>query len=333
MTGEAYAPALRPTTASETAETTPITLAVSQCLLGDEVRFDGGHKHDSYITGTLGPLFRFIPLCPEVEANFGIPREAMRLEGDLQAPRLISQRTRRDLTPMLAEANARILARLADSELHGCILKKNSPSCGMERVKVHAASGMPDNKGVGLFARSLRDSMPLLPIEEEGRLHDPALRENFIERVFVYHRWLTLLKHPSADKLIAFHTRHKFLLMAHSPEHMRRLGRLVGSLHKDQPIPYAAYGVLLMEAMNRLATTKKHRDVIMHLLGFCKNQLSKEEKEEMQELLAAFSQGHLPLIVPITLLNHYVRKFHPPYLAGQWYLHPHPAELRLRNHV
>lgn len=312
---------------------TPIAVGISRCLLGEEVRFDGGHKRDGYITGTLGAVFRFVPVCPEVEAGFGIPRESMRLEGDPDAPLVISHRTRRDLTQPLADVSANIVARLAEADLHGFILKRNSPSCGLERVPVHGDSGMPSRKGAGLFARRLITAMPLLPVEEEGRLSDPALRENFIERVFVHHRWHALLKEPSAKGLVTFHARHKFLIMAHSPVHMRRLGNLVGGMGKERPPPWDDYGALLMEAMGRLATPRKHVDVILHLMGFLKKQLGADDKAEMMELLEAYKAGHLPLIVPITLLNHHVRRFNPPYLPEQWYLKPHPVELRLRNHV
>ncbi|MBF0294636.1 MAG: DUF523 and DUF1722 domain-containing protein [Magnetococcales bacterium] len=314
-------------------ETPRIHIGVSQCLLGDEVRFDGGHKRDGYITGMLGTVFCLVPVCPEVEAGFGIPRESMRLEGDPATPRLISHRTRRDLTRPLVETCESIVARLAGADLHGFVLKGNSPSCGMEKVRVQRDAGLPDGKGIGLFARRLRTAMPLLPVTEEGRLGDAALRENFITRIFVHHRWQTLLQEPSARELVAFHSRHKFLLMAHSPVHMRRMGQLIGNMTKDNLPPWEAYGALLMEAMGRLATPGKHVDAILHMMGFLKKHLTNDEKAEMLELLTAYKKGDLPRLVPITLLNHHVRQFDLPYLAEQWYLQPHPLELRLCNHA
>ncbi|MBF0191688.1 MAG: DUF523 and DUF1722 domain-containing protein [Magnetococcales bacterium] len=310
-----------------------MALGVSQCLLGHEVRYDGGHKHSSYITGVLGPLFRFVPVCPEVEAGFGIPREPIRLEGEPERPRVISQKTRRELTLPLQEAAGRLVGALADERLCGFILKRDSPSCGLERVRVYKENGMPVQQGVGIFAHALGAAFPLLPIEEEGRLNDAALRENFIERVFVYQRWRELLENPSAQALVAFHTRHKFLIMAHSPTHMRQLGGVTGGIKKGGELPLDAYGALLMEGLKRLATPKKNVDALMHMMGFLKAHLSADEKAEMLELLDAYRAERIPLIVPITLLNHYVRKFAPPYLSGQWYLHPHPLELKLRNHA
>jgi uncharacterized protein YbbK (DUF523 family) len=247
-----------------------ICVGVSQCLLGEEVRYNGGHKRDDYIAITLGEFFTFVPVCPEVEAGFGIPRESLRLEGDPVNPSVISHRTRRDLTKPLADASANIVSRLAKNDLHGFILKNNSPSCGLERVRVYNDSGMLGRKGVGLFTQRLVSAMPLLPVEEEGRLKDSKLRENFVEKIFVYHRWMAQMNDPSVKGLVSFHARHKFLIMAHSQVHMRRLGKLVGSMKKDQPPPWDEYGVLLMEAMSRIATPKKHVDVIQHMMGFLK---------------------------------------------------------------
>ncbi|MBF0456060.1 MAG: DUF523 and DUF1722 domain-containing protein [Magnetococcales bacterium] len=314
-------------------EENPLFIGVSQCLLGEEVRYDGGHKREEYLVNTLGQYVTFIPICPEVEAGFGVPREPLQLEGDPLNPQVISHRTRRDLTKPLAEASANLVSHLAKTPLHGLILKKNSPSCGLQRVRVYQNSSRPGGKGVGLFAHGLLNALPLLPVEEEGGLKEPKGRENFIEKVFVYHRWMALRGDPSAKGLVGFHARHKFLIMAHSPVHMRRLGNLVGGMKKDQQPPWDEYGVVLMEAMSRIATAKKQVDVIQHMMGFLKNKMATDEKAEMMALLASYKEGQVPLLVPITLLNHYVRRYEVSYLSDQWYLQPHPAELALRNHA
>lgn len=310
-----------------------IIIGVSHCLLGESVRYDGGHKCNSYITETLAEHFEFHPICPEVAAGLGIPREPIRLEGDLLSPRVVSTRTRRDLTAPLQETVAALTCELTKVPLCGFLLKKDSPSCGMERVKLYNDKGMPVQQAVGLFARALQQAFPLLPMEEEGRLKDPGLRENFIERVFVFHRWQALLREPSAKALVEFHTRHKFLIMAHSPQLMRQLGTLVAGAGKGSTLPLVEYGQRLMEGLKKLATPKKNSDVLMHLLGFLKNQLSPEDKQELLDWIEAYRIEQVPLIVPLTLFNHHIRRVQPPYLADQWYLRPHPMELKLRNHV
>ncbi|ABK44441.1 Protein of unknown function DUF1722 [Magnetococcus marinus MC-1] len=310
-----------------------IMIGVSQCLLGDEVRYDGGHKQDRYITHTLRDYFQITTLCPEVEAGLGIPREAMHLEGGEDQPKLVSVRTRRDLTQPLRQWSEHQAQALAGQRLCGFIFKSKSPSCGMQRVKLYNEHGVTiSHKGVGLFAQAFIAQNPLVPVEEEGRLHDAPLRENFIERVFVYDRWLTLLARGGAAKdLVAFHAQHKFLIMAHDPVQMRQLGKLVSDA--GNTVPLQAYGQGLMLALGKLATVKKQVDVLYHLMGFFKKQLSGDEKKELTDLFEQYHQQLIPLIVPITLVNHYVRKFKIDYLAQQWYLQPHPAELKLRNHV
>lgn len=312
-----------------------IRLGISACLLGEKVRYDGGHKHDCYLTDTLGRYVEYVPVCPEVEAGFGVPREAMHLEGDPNAPRLVTRRTKRDLTePMLSWAKKRVL-ELEAQDLCGFIFKSRSPSSGMERIPVYNEKGMPVKKGVGLFARIFMDHFPLLPVEDEGRLHDPKLRENFIECVFVFKRWRgSLSRGKSRRGLINFHTKHKLLILSHSPKHYQMMGRLVGQAKAfalDEL--YQTYQRLLLEALRLKTTIKKNTNVLQHMMGYFKKELSSDEKQELLEIIGLYREASVPLIVPITLMNHYIRKYDQPYLKEQYYLQPHPIELQLRNHA
>ena len=313
-----------------------IRIGVSACLLGEKVRYDGQHKHDGYITGTLGRWFEFVPVCPEFELGLGVPRETMRLEGNPEQPRLITGKTRRDLTgPMLAWCAGRV-KELEQENLCGFIFKSRSPSSGAFRVKVYPSEkGMPVNKGRGLFAAAFMRHFPLLPVEEEGRLNDPGLRENFIERVFTLKRWREMLAEAcTRGGLVTFHERHKYLLMSHSIPHYRELGRITAGL-KGRRLPQvqAEYLEKLTECLRMRATRRKQVNVLQHLAGYFKKQLDADEKAELGEAIKAYRAGHVPLIVPLTLINHYIRKYREPYLGRQYYLQPHPAELGLRNLV
>ena len=310
-----------------------IILGVSSCLLGEKVRYDGGHKQHHYITDQLATYFRFIPVCPEVESGLPIPREAMHLTGSPASPRLITVKSNLDLTEQLHECCHRRVQELEQLQLRGFILKKNSPSCGLFRAKIYQDKGPPLTSGQGLFAQALTDAFPLLPVEEEGRLSDARLRENFIERVYCYDRLLTFLAtRPAKADLIQFHTIHKLLIMAHSPDHYRQLGRLVASaLPLQELLP--SYTKLFMTALQHIATPAKQANVLMHCQGYFKKQLAPWEKQELLDLIERYRIGQLPLIVPITLLHHYVRRFNETYLSEQLYFAPHPDELMLRNHA
>jgi uncharacterized protein YbgA (DUF1722 family)/uncharacterized protein YbbK (DUF523 family) len=320
---------------SYTAMPIKIRLGISACLLGEQVRYDGGHKWDRFLTDTLGKYVEFVPVCPEVECGLGIPREAMRLVGDPQNPRLVTVRTGVDHTERMLHWAQTRLVELEQEGLCGFIFKSGSPSSGMERVKVYGPTGSPAKTGVGLFARAFMEHFPLLPVEDEGRLHDPVLRENFIEAIFTLQRWREMLALDGGrSALVDFHTRNKLLLRAHSLEHLRQLGKLVAEA-ANLPVPelYDRYQKLLLEALKRKTTTRKNTDVLYHLMGYFKGDLSADEKQELRDLIDLYRRGLLPLIVPVSLISHYVRKYDQPYLKGQWYLNPHPIELQLRNHV
>ncbi|HEX7415937.1 MAG TPA: DUF523 and DUF1722 domain-containing protein [Smithellaceae bacterium] len=312
-----------------------IKLGVSSCLLGENVRYDGGHKLDRFLTDTWGEYVEYIPVCPEAECGLGVPREAMHLEGDPAFPRLITTSTRQDMTRrMMTWAHKRV-AQLEKEALCGFIFKSDSPSSGRERIKVYNEKGMPVKKGVGIFARIFMEHFPLLPAEDDGRLHDPGLRENFIERIFALRRWRDILgKKESNGNLVDFHTRHKLLILAHSPKHYQIMGKLVGG---QKSIPgqdlYEQYQTLLLESLELKTTLKKNANVLQHMMGYFRQQLSVDEKEELMEVIEYYREGYIPLIVPVTLISHYIRQYDQPYLREQVYLNPHPLELQLRNHV
>jgi uncharacterized protein YbgA (DUF1722 family)/uncharacterized protein YbbK (DUF523 family) len=319
---------------SEFTKNNSIKVGVSSCLLGEKVRYDGGHKHDHYITDTLGRFFRFVPVCPEVGCGLPVPREAMRLEGEPDNPRLVTIKTRLDLTERMLDYCRRVAVELENEDLCGFIFKKNSPSSGLFRVKVYNR-GVPAKSGRGLFADTVVKHFPLLPVEEEGRLYDMDIRENFIERVFAFRRWKDfLLGERSTGELVEFHTAHKLQVMAHSPKTFREMGKLVAEgKSTDRELLLDRYQELFMGALAFHATVKKNTDVLMHIMGYFKQELSHGEKAELLEVIRHYHDGVIPLIVPITLLRHYVNKYDQEYLKMQFYLNPHPLELMLRNHV
>ena len=319
---------------SETASF-PIRIGVSACLLGEKVRFDGGHKRNPYLVETFGHYVEWVPVCPEVELGLGTPRETLRLVRISNDIRLLMPKTGADHTEAMRAYVVHRLAELAEEDLSGYVLKKDSPSCGMERVRIFDAHGVPAKSGQGLFAEALLQHFPNLPVEEEGRLTDPHLRENFIERVFAYTRLRSLFSGRwKAGDLIAFHTAHKLLLMAHSPHAYQNLGRLVA---EAKSVPRAElrdrYESEFMGALREMATTKRHANVLQHMVGYFSKQLDSDSRQELQALLQDYRAGFLPLVVPLMLIRHYVRKCDVTYLRGQVYLEPHPKELMLRNHV
>ncbi|MGE3508553.1 MAG: YbgA family protein [Vicinamibacterales bacterium] len=322
-------------------------IGVSACLLGRPVRFDGGHKRDPFLVETFGQHVEWVSVCPEVEAGLGTPRETMRLvlvgtpgreKGETYPPdrvTLIVHKSGADVTALMRRfARARVEA-LTGERLSGFVLKKDSPSCGMERVKVYAASGPAERAGRGLFAEALLARWPNLPVEEEGRLGDPRLRDNFVERVFAYQRLRQLFdRRWTIGDLVQFHTAHKLTLMAHAPVAYRELGRLVaGARQAGRKELQTEYAARFMQALTVIATPSRQANVLQHMLGYFKQSLDAAARAELLDLIEQHRLGRVPLIVPITLFKHHVRRLNVAYLAGQVYLDPHPRELSLRNHV
>jgi uncharacterized protein YbgA (DUF1722 family)/uncharacterized protein YbbK (DUF523 family) len=312
-----------------------IKLGISSCLLGNTVRYDGGHKRDHYLRDTLGRFVEWVPVCPEVECGLPVPREAMHLLDHPGAPRLVTRATGIDHTERMLAWAKKKLNELEKQELSGFVFKSRSPSSGMQGVKMYTKTGVSARKGIGIFAQAFMDHFPLLPVEDEGRLQDPGIRENFIARVFVYQRWSEFIAaRGTLGHLVTFHAEHKLLLMSHSPKHLRELGLLVSQGKKYQrALLFENYFRVMMEGLRLAATTKKHTNVLQHMAGYFKKLLSSDEKQELLDVITQYRKGLVPLIVPITLIKHYVRKYDEAYLAKQYYLNPHPLELMLRNHV
>jgi uncharacterized protein YbgA (DUF1722 family)/uncharacterized protein YbbK (DUF523 family) len=314
----------------------PILVGVSACLLGQNVRWDGGHKSDAFLRGMLGRYVEWVPVCPEVEVGLPIPRDTLRLVRRGAEVRMVMPKTGADHTAAMTAYAERTARELAGRDLCGFVLKKDSPSCGMARVKVYPENdGSPTRDGRGLFAAELMRRMPHLPVEEEGRLSDPRLRENFVERLFAYRRLKSLFAESwrLAD-LVAFHSAHKLLLMAHSPAAYASLGRLVAAA-KGQPRDTLrqAYEGEFMAALAVLATPGRHANVLQHMLGYVSPSLDRDQTAEIEELIADFRRELVPLLAPLTLLRHHVRRLDVRYLLGQVYLEPNPKELMLRNHA
>ena len=317
-----------------------IRIGVSSCLLGRKVRYDGQHKRDDFLTEGLAPFVEWVPVCPEQELGLGVPREPVRLLGSAAAPRLVAERSGKDHTEAmrrLAEARVRELEGL---DLSGYVTKKDSPSCGMERVRVHSPRGGPPRRdGVGAFAAVLLARMPLLPVEEEGRLHDPALRESFVERIFAYARWkAAVAAGMRRGDLVRFHAAHKLALMAHSPAAYRALGALVGGMGKGAIRPTLdAYATPFMAALRTPATRGRHANVLQHAAGYLRELLDPDDRRELAGAIDDYAKGHVPLVVPLTLVRHHVRRHADAHgvawLAEQTYLDPDPKELMLRNHA
>jgi uncharacterized protein YbbK (DUF523 family)/uncharacterized protein YbgA (DUF1722 family) len=316
-------------------ESLPIRVGVSSCLLGQLVRFDGGHKRDRFLVDELGPWVEWVEVCPEVELGMGVPRPTVRLvkgKGDL---RMIEPDSGTDHTDAMLAWSARRVRALHKAELDGYVLKKNSPSCGMERVKVWGETAPAGKHGVGLFAGVLRRDWPHLPVEEEGRLQDPVLRENFVERLFCRNRWRQLLRsRKSRGRLVAFWTAHKMLVRAHDEAGYQRLGRLVGSARKGGDAElHARFEEEFFTVLARRATRRKHTNVLQHAMGYLREALDAGERALVLEAIRDYHAGMLPLVVPLSLISFQIRKHRIEYLEGQLYFDPHPKELMLRNRV
>lgn len=306
-----------------------IPIGISSCLLGEEVRFNGGHKFDRFINNRLSQFFEFRPYCPEVAIGLGIPREPIRQVKTEEGIRIQGTKDQSvDVTDELHRYGERVAVK--SGGLCGYIFKSASPSCGMERVKTYSIKGLPlKSEGVGAFAGRIIEALPNLPVEEEGRLNDPGLRENFIARVFTYYRWKQVrASRLSAAKLVDFHTRHKLIVMAHNQAAYRRLGQLVAQAGK-QNISHIAeeYENGLMQGMKRQATRKSHTNVLQHIQGYLSKQLSDDDREEITRLIEEYRQGLVPLIAPLTLIRHHLRHYPNEWVMQQAYLEPYPPKL------
>ncbi len=312
-----------------------VRIGISSCLLGQKVRFDGGHKRDVFLVETFGKFVEWVPLCPEVEIGLGTPREAIRLVRDAGGVRLIGVKSAADHTDRMRGWAVHRADLLARETLDGYILKKDSPSCGMERVKVYTPGGVPSRDGRGLFAEALIARLPLLPVEEEGRLSDPRLRDHFVERVFAHRRLRDVFAGRwTAGSLVAFHSAQKLALLAHSPSGYAGLGRLVARAGEMPRAELRAeYEAGYMKSLSSMATPRRHVNVLQHIAGYFKKVLDEDSRRELAAAIADYQAGLVPLIVPITLVRHHVRRCGISYLEGQVYLEPHPKELMLRNHV
>jgi uncharacterized protein YbgA (DUF1722 family)/uncharacterized protein YbbK (DUF523 family) len=310
-------------------------IAISACLMGAEVRYNGGHKASRLCTDTLTDYFEFVAVCPEVAIGLGIPREPIRLVGNPLHPEAVgSVHAELNVTRALTEYGQIMAGQLSD--ICGYIFMQKSPSCGLERVKVYQANGAPvKGGGRGLYSQAFCALQPYLPVEEDGRLNDPVLRENFLTRVFAYSAWQQLLqKGLTRRDLTEFHSRYKYLLMAHNPVQYKALGNLLGNMGQSDPDELGPrYFSELMAALKKCATRRTHTNVLQHISGYLKQAISPEDKQEMQHVISQYRQGIVPLVVPLTLLKHYFRQYPDPYIAQQVYLQPHPENLSLRNAI
>lgn len=312
-----------------------IRIGVSSCLLGDTVRFNGGHKKEDFLTETLAQHFEWVPVCPEVEIGLGVPRESMRLVKKAGAVHLVTNQTATDHTGTMRTYATKKVRELGALGISGYVFKKGSPSCGLERVNLYNVKGALISSDQGLFAKAFVEGLPRIPAEEEGRLRNPVLRENWIERVFAFARLNDLWRSKwTIGDLVDFHTRNKFSLLAHNETQYRKLGRLVADGKKmDREKLREQYDSLFLEALKTLATRKKNTNVLDHMAGYFKKQLDKASRAELAESIHAYHQGHVPITVPLTLIKHYVRVFEVAYLKDQTFLNPHPGELSLRNFI
>lgn len=314
-------------------ENMPIQVGISSCLIGHKVRFDGGHKQSKYCKDVLADYFDYQPICPEMAIGLGTPRRAIRLIREQELIRVVASDGSFDVTDKLTNFAAQTSANL--NHLSGYIFCAKSPSCGMERVTVYQGdSNNGQRDGVGVFAAQVMKNNPLLPVEEDGRLNDPLLRENFITRVLAYHQWKTLVdSEVTMAKLIEFHSQHKYLLMAHSAKRYYQLGPMLGGTGKLAEDIAPQYIRLFMETLACLPNRKSHSNTLSHLQGYFKRHLDSAQRVDLADIIEQYREGLIPLMAPLTLINHYLKIYPDPYLEKQAYLHPHPKQLKLRyNH-
>ncbi len=310
-------------------------VGISRCLLGEKVRYDGGHKLDRFLRDVLGKYVEWVPVCPEVEMGLSVPREPMKLFRVNHGIKLLTQKTRVNYTNLAWNWSDKKIKEIEKLNLSGYVFKSKSPSCGWRSVKVYDLNGnIVSYSGKGIFASRIMESFPLIPVEDEGRLNDQNLKDSFITRIFVFER----LKHFMNSyyepvDFIEFHTRMKLLIMAHSPKHLRTLGKMIAEANWKQKREFAYdYAVLLMEALRLKATGAKNRNVLEHILGYFKKMMSDIEKEQAREVIVEYYRGNIPLVVPLTILRNAAEKYETEYLMKQFYLSPYPYDLMLKNY-
>ena len=309
--------------------TKKLTVGISACLLGDEVRFDGGHKRSAFCDDELSRHVEFVRFCPEVGIGLPIPRPTIRLEKHDNDVHAVIPKTGANVTQKLSDFADKI--QLKAQQLSGYVLCAKSPSCGMERVKLYDPdTGHAQKEAMGIFAARLRELNPALPLEEDGRLNDPHLRENFILRVWVYGHWQALPKPLTKKALLDFHTRCKLLLLAHDQPAYRELGKRLGEAEKINEAFAQQYIIDVMQALSEPASKRNHTNTLQHIQGYFKGQLSAQQKQELSEMILQYHDGILPIMAPLTLIRHYLREFPNDYLAQQWYIQPYPEDLKLR---
>ena len=314
---------------------TKIKIAISSCLMGHEVRYNGGHKRHNFLMNELSHFVEWRPFCPEVAIGLGVPRPTLRLVGSAEDPRLVMPKTNEDYTEKMQSYARGLAEQLKQEDIHGIILKSASPSCGLRRVKVYSEKGFPTKSAVGIFANEIVKSNFLLPVEEDGRMNDPMYRENFIFRVFAWKEWTEIIDSGiSMKKLYHFHAKHKYRLMAHSPKLQKELGQLLAS-KKEQRVKDLAdeYIKNFMTVLTSPVNKKRHANSLFHISGYFKKFLSSDEKDELGKCIEHYRNGIFPLILPLSFLNHYAKKYKINYLLDQSYLKPHPEQLKLMNNI
>ncbi|SCA56560.1 conserved hypothetical protein [Candidatus Terasakiella magnetica] len=312
-----------------------LNIGVSACLMGQEVRFNGGHCQNHFLRTTVAEYASFFPTCPEVAIGMGIPRETVRLEYDEnENVRMRAPKSGEDYTETMNAYAKDWSDQLDQLDLDGFVFTKNSPSCGVFRVKIYKNDQPAERRGTGLFAKAIMDKFPELPVEEDGRLSDPVLRESFITRIFAFRRVKDLFfENWTRKDVIEFHSREKYLLMAHCPKTYRELGRVVGNMATyTREEFHMIYLKTFMTGINNKASKGRHHNALTHMAGYLKNHLSKEGRQELANTIDSYRQGFIPLSVPMTLISHMLRRFNENYLLQQTYLSPHPHEMALRNH-
>jgi len=312
-----------------------IKIGISSCLLGEKVRYDGGHKLDPFLRDTIGRFVEWVPVCPEVECGLPVPREAMRLTGDPESPGLVTIKSGIDHTNIMLRWMKMNVSAPERTGLCGHVFKARSPSCGLSGVKLYAPHGTPLGTGPGIFARMFIERFPALPVSDEESLYKPAVRENFIERVSVFKRWLDYLRGGgSRGGLASFHASNKLFILAHAPKLYGVLEKTLADAKQYRlDALHSKYIRTLMEGLRLLATVKKNTTVLKHLAGHLKDRLSPDEKQELRQIIGDYHDGRAPLVVPLTIIRHYVWKYDVGYLKKQHYLNPDPAELMLTSHV